>query len=70
MNNSDKIGREINDSLASLEDNDVECMNTSTLEDSTSLGKVDNIIHQSATMSVVPRPVTYLRKAVANYYWV
>ena len=58
MNNSDKIGREINDSLASLEDNDVECMNTSTLEDSTSLGKVDNVIYQSVTVSAAPRPVT------------
>ena len=58
MNNSDKIGREINDSLASLEDNDVECMNTNTLEDSTSLGKVDNVIYQSVTVSAAPRPVT------------
>ena len=58
MNNSDKIGREVNDSLANLEDNDVECMNTNTLEDSTSLGKVDNIIHQSVTVSAAPRPVT------------
>ena len=58
MNNSDKIEREINDSLANLGDNDVECMNTNTLEDSTSLGKVDNVIYQPVTVSAAPRPVT------------
>ena len=60
MNNSDKIEREINDSLANLGGNDVECMNTNTLEDSTSLGKVDNVIYQPVTVSAAPRPATQL----------
>ena len=58
MNTSDDIKREVDNSLVDLEGNDVEDMNTSALEHPTSLEKVDNVLHQSVTVSAAPRPVT------------
>ena len=58
MNTSDDIKREVDNSLVDLESSDVEGMNTSALEHSTSLENVDNVIHQSVTVSAAPRPVT------------
>ena len=58
MNTSDDIKREVDDSLVDSEGNNVENMNISTPEHSTSFEDVDNVLHQSISVSAIPRPIT------------
>ena len=62
MNTSDDIKREVDDSLVDSEGNDVEDMNISTPEHSTSFEDVDNVLHQSTSVSATPKPITETRQ--------